>query len=206
MKISSNEKKGLKELLIRNKDRAQRCETRPLKARKIGNRVNFSQHNHSYYNGRLNNSMVNSSFNGHSTSFNTSYNSGKNGSFENGPRLILTNGRSYNSSDSYSNKTHIRRSDSYSNMNNNHRRGDSYSNMNSNHNSQHWQLDIETVNYLEIWKVGNRVFQIGKINQDNKYMSEFIKLFYKGFKFVPKYHQNKHDILKNFFLNINDEM
>ena len=73
------------------------------------------------------------------------------------------------------------------------------------------QMDICTSNILPgkdflVYKVSDRVFQIGEINYDKFYISTIIKILDRGFKFIPCFHFNNFHIFKNLILSIEKEM
>jgi hypothetical protein len=57
------------------------------------------------------------------------------------------------------------------------------------------RIQIETNNILvgnnfSIYKVSNRVFQIGEIDYDINYVKTIINILDRGFKFIPCFHFN----------------
>jgi hypothetical protein len=73
------------------------------------------------------------------------------------------------------------------------------------------RIQIETNNILvgnnfSIYKVSNRVFQIGEIDYDINYVKTIINILDRGFKFIPCFHFNTCHIFKNLILSIEKEM
>ena len=65
---------------------------------------------------------------------------------------------------------------------------------------------IDTGNQFFIYKVANRVFQLGEINFDKEYIHSIIKILDRGFKFIPCYHFSNFHIFKSLLLSLENEM
>ena len=52
------------------------------------------------------------------------------------------------------------------------------------------KLNIDTNNEFNVYKVGERTFQIGEINCEPTLKSSIIYILDKGFKFIPNYNLN----------------
>ena len=68
------------------------------------------------------------------------------------------------------------------------------------------RLLLDTGNRFEVFKVGERTFQIGEINSDNNFIYSIIKLLDYGHKFIPNYYSNSFNILKKIFYELDDEI
>ena len=71
------------------------------------------------------------------------------------------------------------------------------------------QIDTDNIiigNNFSVYKVSNRVFQIGEIDYDIKYINTIINILDRGFKFIPCFHFNNFHIFKNLVLSIEKEM
>jgi hypothetical protein len=71
------------------------------------------------------------------------------------------------------------------------------------------QIDTDNIiigNNFSVYKVSNRVFQIGEIDYDIKYINTIINVLDRGFKFIPCFHFNNFHIFKNLVLSIEKEM
>jgi hypothetical protein len=66
------------------------------------------------------------------------------------------------------------------------------------------KLNIESKN--DIFKVGNRTFQFGHINYENKFINIFISILDLGLKFVPSFYFNSFQLFPFFLKNIETEM
>jgi len=67
-------------------------------------------------------------------------------------------------------------------------------------------LNIDTKDRFLIYKVANRVFQIGEINYDLNYINKIIGILDRGFKFIPCFHFNNFHVFKSLILSIEKEM
>jgi hypothetical protein len=67
-------------------------------------------------------------------------------------------------------------------------------------------VNIDTNNRFNIYKVANRVFQIGEINYDLNYINKIIGILDRGFKFIPCFHFNNFHVFKSLILSIEKEM
>ena len=68
---------------------------------------------------------------------------------------------------------------------------------------------IDTNGMFEVFKIGERTFQIGDLNLDinkNKLFYDFIYLLDKGSKFIPCYYNEDFFMFKDLFLNIDKEV
>ena len=67
-------------------------------------------------------------------------------------------------------------------------------------------MNINTNNEFDIFKVGERVFQIGTINCEHSLKSNIINVLDKGFKYIPNYNHNPVHFFKSIISNLEDEM
>jgi hypothetical protein len=68
------------------------------------------------------------------------------------------------------------------------------------------RLLLDTGNRFEVFKVGERTFQIGEINSDNNFIYSIIKLLDYGHIFIPNYYSNSFNIFKKLFYELDDEI
>jgi len=67
------------------------------------------------------------------------------------------------------------------------------------------EIVIDTGNQFKIFKIGERTFQIGDINLNNKnynFFYDFTSLLDKGSKFIPCFYYDDFSIIRDLFLNV----
>ena len=71
---------------------------------------------------------------------------------------------------------------------------------------QRQQLLLDTGNRFQVFKVGERTFQIGDVNFEKNFIYSIIKLLDFGHKYIPNYYFSSFNIFKNIFTDLNDEI
>jgi hypothetical protein len=68
------------------------------------------------------------------------------------------------------------------------------------------KLNIDTNNEFNVYKVGERTFQIGEINCEPTLKSSIIYILDKGFKFIPNYNLNPLHLFNTIIYNLEENM
>ncbi len=67
------------------------------------------------------------------------------------------------------------------------------------------KLNIDTGNLFDVYKIGDRSFQIGQIDCDLFFLNHFINLLDYGHKFIPNFYFDSFSVFKNVILDLDKE-